>query len=131
VLDLIDGFSAYGVFISRDEAELLQKRYDNNGDGRLSFSEFSSIFLPMDLSTASIVESRRANIGSYPRAEIFAGLTRDYFVQLLRLHINVEAYAEKIRQRLSGRPLFNVSDAFSAVDNNHTSFITKAWHTSQ
>lgn len=83
------------------------------------------MFLPMDLSTSRMVEARRANVPSYPRAEIFAGLTRDYFCDLLRLHINVESYAERIRQRLSGRPLFRVAEAFDVVDSDQDYTITK------
>ncbi len=76
------------------------QRFDNNGDGRLTFSEFSSAFLPMDLSTASMVQARRGNVGHFPRHEIFVGVTRDSFITVLRQIINAEGYAEKVRQRL-------------------------------
>lgn len=125
VHDLMDGFAAYHVTLGFDEAELIMRRYDNNGDGRLNYTEFISMFLPMDRPTSDILQARRANIGHFPRSEIFAGVTKDMFASLLRQHINVESYAERIRQRLASRPFFRQSEAFMALDNRSHNFITK------
>jgi Ca2+-binding EF-hand superfamily protein len=108
-----------------DEAELIMKRYDNNSDARLNFSEFSSVFNPMDRITSDILNARRANVGHFHRSEIFAGVTKDLFTSVLRQHINVETYSERIRQRLAGRPFFRQSEAFMALDNRNSNFITK------
>ena len=125
LIDIQDAFNAYGVFISREESDLILQRYDNNKDARLSFAEFSSMFTPQDRSSAQVLQARRGTAASYPRQEIFVGITRDYFASLLRLHINVEAYAERIRQRISLRPLFNKSEAFNTLDWKQASFVTK------
>lgn len=46
LIDIQDAFNSYGVYISREESDLILQRYDNNRDARLTFSEFSSMFTP-------------------------------------------------------------------------------------
>jgi len=60
----------------------------------------------------------------YPRSEYFVGFTREDFIQVLWTLISVEVAAERIRQRLNSRPLFNRTEAFSAFDSLHKSYIT-------
>ena len=86
VADLQDAFNQYGVFPSRDEAQLIMNRYDNNGDNRLAFQEFCELFDPRDQYYADLVEARpsRGLERYYPRSEYFVGYTRDDFCALLR-----------------------------------------------
>ena len=125
VFELKEGMALYGVYPSHEEAQLLLNRYDLNRDGRLSFSEFSSIFLPKDASRASLLRSRPPMGSRLPRSQMFSLATRDHFVHLLRLHVSVENAAERTRQRQARRPLFSIAEAFDAVDKNHNGFITK------
>lgn len=44
-----DSLNSLGIAMSSpNEAQLLVSRYDADGDGKLSFWEFSNIFLPLD-----------------------------------------------------------------------------------
>ena len=43
-----DTYTFFGLFPPREEMQLLMLRYDKDGDGRLSWEEFSSMFLPRD-----------------------------------------------------------------------------------
>lgn len=60
----------------------------------------------------------------YPWSEYFVGFTREDFIQVLWSLISVEVAAERIWQRLNSRPLFNRTEAFSAFDSLHKSYIT-------
>ncbi len=115
------------MFPTREEAILIVNRFDNNQDGRLTFNELQEMFNPKDRATSEMLESRAArNLDIYyPRGEYFVGHTRDDFIQVLRFMISVESAAERLRQRLSSRPLFNNTEAFTAFDKFHKSFITK------
>lgn len=42
----------YGVYVNRDEADLIMQRFDLNRDSRLNFHEFGAMFTPVDRSTA-------------------------------------------------------------------------------
>ena len=44
---------------TKDEAKLLIKRYDSDGDGKLSFWEFANIFLPINLELRQLLETKK------------------------------------------------------------------------
>ena len=47
--EVAESLNTLGIAMSSpSEAELLVARYDADGDGKLSFWEFSNIFLPLD-----------------------------------------------------------------------------------
>ena len=75
MFDIQDAYNAFGLYASREEADLLIKRYDVNRDAKLNFSEFSVMFTPVEKSLASILTSRRANVANYSRREQFCGVT--------------------------------------------------------
>jgi hypothetical protein len=83
--------------------------------------------LPKNASYATSLQLRRANYSllRVPRSEYFSVYTRDLFFKTIRIHFSVEQSAENIRRRLLGRPGFNPSDAFTAVDSDRNGFITR------
>ena len=43
-----EGFKALGISLSQSDAKLIIKRYDNDRDGLLSFTDICGIFKPRD-----------------------------------------------------------------------------------
>ena len=59
--DIREGLNQIGVYPTAEEVELFMTRYDRTQDRRLTFSEFSEAFLPVDPEQASVLNRRRAN----------------------------------------------------------------------
>ena len=53
------GLQRIGCACTKDEAKLLIKRYDSDGDGKLSFWEFANIFLPINLELRQLLETKK------------------------------------------------------------------------
>ena len=80
--DLQQAFNLYSVYPSREEAQLIINRFDNDGDSRLTYSEFQEIFNPKDRYTSDtlVVRPSRNLDLYYPRGDYFIGYTRDDFI---------------------------------------------------
>lgn len=61
VHDIREGLNAIGVYPTAEEVELFVTRYDRSHDRRLTFSEFSEAFLPMDKYYANMLNRRGVN----------------------------------------------------------------------
>ena len=57
-LSLAEGLSKMCITVSPETSLLLVSRYDADGDGKLSFWEFSNIFYPLDSSTRAVLEGK-------------------------------------------------------------------------
>jgi len=116
---------------SQDEIELLFQRYDKDRDGRLRFSEFSELFIPLDANYANVIANRESfhRLASYQGANpdrVFVPLTLMDFIELWRTHFRVELLAEDLRQSLQANPLFSLENAFEICDLNKDGEVTKA-----
>jgi hypothetical protein len=110
-----------------EEIELFMTRYDRTHDRRLTFSEFSDAFLPMDSYYAHGLNRRSANDVRKPmfrRDDCFLSDTQIEFRSMWRTHFKVECSSETLRQKLSSRPLFNVYEAFNSLDINDDGRVT-------
>lgn len=126
-VDIKDAFASFGVFITLEEARLIMSRYDRDRDEVLRFDEFADMWAPIDSLTGSSLSSRSCRFphGYYITPDILDPITRDDFMKVLRLTVDVENEAERIRQKHSMRPLFNRTDAFDALNRFKSNFITK------
>jgi Ca2+-binding EF-hand superfamily protein len=125
--DIRQGLNAVGVYPSSEEVELFVTRYDRNYDRRLTFSEFSEAFLPVDSHYAQILNRRSANINRKPlfrRDDVFLADSQVEFRSMWRTHFRVEIENENLRQRLSLRPYFNAYQAFNCLDINDDGKVT-------
>lgn len=96
-------------------------RYDRSQDRRLTFSEFSEAFLPLEMNQASVLNRRKPNMmnsAMYRRDDCFLADTQIEFRSMWRTHFKIECSNETLRQKLNGRPLFNVAEAFNSLDIN-------------
>ncbi len=125
--ELSDSLAVNGVYTISEDVFLFIKRYDRNGDGRISYAEFSDAFMPKSASISTSLQLRRAHYSVLraPRSEYFSSYTRELFFKTLRVHFSVESSAENLRRRLFRRPGFSASDAFTAVDSDRNGFINR------
>ena len=107
--------------------ELWIKRYDTNGDRRITSREFEQAFLAQDFYYSSMVTRRPSNYRHpiYRRDDHFNYDTANAFRSVWNTHFRSEAAAESIRQWLSSNPYFNIGDAFNSLDLNADCAITR------
>lgn len=117
-LAIKDVYDQYGIFITDEDAKLIMSRFDRDRDERLTFEEFSDMFIPIDTVFANSLDarSRRYPSGYYAGSEITDSITRSNFSYVLRSTLDVERHAEGIRQKHSERPLFSGVEAYDAVN---------------
>ncbi len=126
--ELRQGLRDVGVFANDEELKLFFKRYDQNGDGKLKFSEFCNAFTPLDAFSASQLNRRHStgkNAPYFPKDECFSFSTRLAFKDMWRTHFRIEAREENNRQRQQQRPFFSGFDAFDTCDINKDGCVTK------
>ena len=124
--DIREGLSAIGVFPTTEEIELFVSRYDNNGDRRLNFNEFSDAFTTLDSYYAHMLTRRPSNHRAplYRRDDCFFADTQHAQRDVWRVHFKCETSSESIRQRLQRMPCFNVYEAFNSMDLNDSGSIS-------
>jgi len=125
-LELKDALNDVDIFPTSNELYLIQKRYNKDQDGLLKYHEFIELLKPKDAVYASLLTGRRP---TYADREDLSLVFTSYTVELLRKVLNKvienEYHSEKIRQRLSRRPLFDSFEAFEALDKNNNGSISK------
>ena len=117
-----------GMYANKDSVYLFVKRYDNDSDGRVKYTDFCNAFTPKNGTYSSILNGRRAyymHQSGVDRRDYFTRDTRDLFMKAWRVHLSVEESAEFLRKRLGRRPRFSASEAFSAVDADNNGFLTR------
>jgi Ca2+-binding EF-hand superfamily protein len=125
-LELKEGLNDFELFPTSNELYLIMKKYNKSEDGLLKYSEFSDLLKPKDAGYAALLTDRRPTyVEREDLAEIFSKYTVELYRKLFRQVIETEYHSEKIRQRLSRRPLFDAYDAFEALDKNRSGFITR------
>lgn len=119
--DIREGLNAIGVYPTSEEVELFVTRYDRTHDRRLTFSEFSEAFLPVDSYYSNMLSKRNGNVMTrtlFRRDDVFLGDTQVEFRSMWRTHFKVECATETLRQKLKSRPMFDVHQAFNSLDVN-------------
>ncbi|EGR33485.1 hypothetical protein IMG5_051630 [Ichthyophthirius multifiliis] len=114
-----------GIFPSKNELFLFFQRYDKDNDGLLQYSEFNDLISPQNFEFAYLSKSREP-LYCDPENGLFnfSTETRRIFQKLMNKIFLSEVEAEIIRQQLNIRPLFSVYNAFQAIDNLDSGFIT-------
>eukprot|EP00825_Cyclidium_porcatum_P037438 TRINITY_DN4131_c0_g2_i1.p1 TRINITY_DN4131_c0_g2~~TRINITY_DN4131_c0_g2_i1.p1 ORF type:complete len:464 (+),score=64.82 TRINITY_DN4131_c0_g2_i1:336-1727(+) len=114
------------IYPTDEQMYLLFKKMDKDQDGFLTYAEFCSAILPQNQTYQEIINARLPQyINSEEGLDSFQFQTKYLFKKLIRKMIEGEIEAERVRQKLSKRPLFSINDAFTAIDNNDNGFITK------
>ena len=122
-LEITLGFFAF--YAPSDELYLLLKHFSHFQNSRLHFSDFSEMFSSSQEEYARILRNRPSiNAEGADRLMVFTRETQSLFFDTFRLLLNAESLAERVRQRLSRLPQFNIHQAFVAVDKDRNGFIT-------
>eukprot|EP00743_Colponemidia_sp_Colp-15_P002650 GILK01002872.1.p1 GENE.GILK01002872.1~~GILK01002872.1.p1 ORF type:complete len:586 (-),score=91.06 GILK01002872.1:92-1849(-) len=119
--DILSFLKLHAIPCSEKDGYYLIRRFDTNGDGRLSYPEFLSAILPNDNPTLrAIVTSRSRYTGreDWPYDVDYA-LSR-----VLDKELEVYRTLEVKKQTLVRRADFNLLDAFRAVDEMNLGYIT-------
>ena len=105
------------------------KRFDQDHDKKLRYSEFCQAFLPQDSFHASLL-AKKAPLTMYPQAmipkqQIFYPETTELFLQAWTTHLQNEIEAEQLRVITQKKQGFSVHNAFQMIDSNEDQFIDK------
>lgn len=111
---------------THDDVYLLFRRHDNNNDGKLNFTEFSNVLLPVSKEYSALLTDRPDFYMSrnIPVSQFFNHETRVEIRALWASIFKCERACEVLRVCLRTRPYFNIKHAFSHMDTDGDNFIT-------
>lgn len=125
IAEFEDTFRFLSFSAPRDELYLLIKHFSYLQNNRISFADFTELISPKQEEYTRILRNRSSsNSGAFDRLRVFSRETLELFLSTLRLILDSESLAERVRQRLSRLPNFNLHQAFIAVDKDRNGFIT-------
>ena len=106
---------------THDDVYLLFRRHDKNQDGKLNFTEFSNVVLPISKEYAALLTDRPDFYMSrqLPISQFFNADTRAEFRNLWASLFKCERACEVLRASLRQRPYFNLKQAFAFMDINN------------
>lgn len=116
--ELLDVMQEFGQYCHKDDVYTFVRRWDNDSDGRLLYSDFCDAFSPKDPYCLSVLNNRHAEYihRGVSRFNFFNIQTRDQFFRCFKKHFEIEESIELCKKRLQRRPKFNVHEVFRYVD---------------
>ena len=107
-----------GISCSTPDSELIIRRYDGDFDGKLSYWEFSNMFMPVDAKIRSHLESRR------DQAPPLSCETRALIIGMLTRIVDSERMVEQIRLMARREGFTSLREVFDEFDWMHRGFLT-------
>jgi len=103
---------------THDDVYLLFRRHDGNNDGKLNFTEFSNMLLPVSKEYSALLTDRPDFYmsRSMPISQFFNSDTRNELRNLWQAMFKCERACEVLRVGLRKRAYFNIKHAFSFMD---------------
>lgn len=127
-----NGLKEYGVNLHNDELKLLFLTYDSNHDGVLSYSEFSSIYLPQshdykELHYSRVTKANEENdrVPSKLNKRSISQSTINkahHFTKDLCIHM---VSIEELKKSLSENYEVNLFEIFERIDSDEDGYISK------
>jgi len=115
--ELEDGLQEFGVYPTSAELYLIMRKYDTDNDSLIKYTEFCDMITPKSAEYASIMSKRVPTYADIDSLDlVFRWDTKKTFGKVLNSIIQHEVNSEALRQKLARRPLFNVYEAFKALD---------------
>lgn len=117
-MDLKFGFNSLDIFPTPEEISLFMKRFDTRNEGVLSYTNFYSVFNPLDREYSRMLDLRLPStyVSRYNRAEVFLPTTKLYLQNLLNIILRNEVRVEAWRQKLNKLVRFNTRVFFEKID---------------
>lgn len=112
------GFGALGVVLTNDQARLIIKRYDNDRDGLLSFTNIRDIFKPRDKHLSNEFKRRLPFDHKKQKQDLSLktlNCLRTLFYKTLQVEINIENFKKAVQKR----PDFDFSAAFETINRTN------------
>jgi len=120
-----DGMKEFGVYPTSSELYLIMRKYDTDNDSLLKYTDFCEMVTPKSPEYASILTKRIPTYADTDNLDLIFGWdTKKSFGKLLNMTIQNEVNSEALRQKLNRRPLFNIYEAFKALDKNDLGFFS-------
>lgn len=122
-MDMRDFLEENGLLLTRREGYMMMRMFDTDGDGKLSYTEFLTTFLPKDDSML------RKEVTMRPTYRIMEGEKMPFEVEYAMMRVMEEELkafnsAEKLRRELALYSDFNLSDLFKNMDLDNMGYIT-------
>jgi Ca2+-binding EF-hand superfamily protein len=103
--------------VTKDEVFILFYKLDKDGDGLISYGEFTNCFLPRAHEYAVLLNSRGGFYGGQSNfKKYFEGATRNMLRLFIKGYIDCEVSIELVRQRICNKLRINNYTAFNAMD---------------
>jgi Ca2+-binding EF-hand superfamily protein len=123
--ELEDGMREFAVYPTTTELYLIMRKYDSDNDSLLKYTDFCEMATPKSTEYANILTKRVPTYADEDNLDLIFGYdTKKSFGKLLSMIIQNEVNNEALRQKLNRRPLFNVYEAFKALDKNDMGFFS-------
>jgi len=124
-IDLENGLKKFGIYSTNNELYLFMRKYDSDNDSLLKYTDFCEAITPKAVEYASILTERTPTYVDDEDLDLIFGYdTKKCLGKVLSILIQNETNSEGLRQKLNRRPLFNVYEAFKALDKNDTGAFT-------
>ena len=122
--DLQNTLKTLHIYSSVDEIFLFFKRYDTDNDGKFKLIDFIDALSPKQKEYSTLLKGR-SSIKTFSLDSSFTSETMVALKMTLEQLIKCEVGSERLRQRLSLNPSFDVYDAFKVCDVNKDGYLTK------
>lgn len=111
---------------THDDVYLLFRRHDHNNDGKLNFTEFSNLLMPVSKEYAALLTDRPDFYMSrgVPPSQFFNADTRSEMRNLWSSLFKCERSCEVLRTNIRARPYFNIKSAFAFMDRNCDGYLS-------
>lgn len=118
--NLMQGYKSLGVNLTLENAKLLMKRYDNDRDGKMTYTDICDIYRPRDPTLAKELKTRLPfDHKSTEKNLSYSTLAclRTLFHKTLQVEQNIEL----LKSELHSRPDFDLSSAFKVINRTNKS----------
>lgn len=111
--------NTHAIRCTLDDAALLISQYDESGNGKLSFREFSSMVLSATNATLRSMAIQRDSSGQVPHSEFLANAL-DHALSLIFLReLDYQRNVEDIKGDLVRKPDFDIRKLFRMLDSGN------------
>jgi len=123
--ELKEGYNQFDIYPTNNELYLVMRKFDKDNDGLLRFADFCEFFSPKQTEYASILNNRIPSYSSKKNlSDTFSSESKHLIRKVLNYIVNNEVYSEEVRQKLARRPLFDIYEAFKALDKDNLGYIS-------